>query len=195
MYRKILLFTIALASLFALYIGAYLPYEKSRRFIEAYRLAARAETMQEFQTIFDSVLNFYSPVGQREEVRFLTSQIFDLISRQKPPYENAISLTRYVESKYEELPNSDNPAFGVQTIMFLGDLWRYIGLTYKDAESTNKAENYYLQGLVVSPRRPQFLYALYSLYVATGNQSRARDMYFELIAYWPNDPALQQVTQ
>lgn len=194
MFRRITFSIIAVGALVALYVGAYLPYEKARRFIAAYQLASRAATIGEFEAIFDDVLDFYSPVGQREEIRFLTSQILDIIVKQKPPSEPSLRLASYIERKFEESGDAKNDARAIQTLMFLGDLWRHLGVMHNDAESMQRAETYYLRGLAESPRRPQFLYALYALYLKTEEYEKVRNVYNELIKYWPHDPSLRQAT-
>ncbi len=192
MLRKGLLIIGIGVALFALYVGSYAPFEKSRQFIQAYRALSSPETkrIEDFKAVFDRALDYPSPVGQAEEVRFMTNEIGNIV-RRNPPEWAARALIEYAEGRYQELIARNPRVNTTQLMLFLGQAWEEFGVTYRDAASLGKAEAYYVQGLARSPRRPQFLYGLYSVYRERGENSKALEVLQEILTYWPENLPVQ----
>jgi len=68
----------------SMYFGAYLPLRKSQLYIKAISelQAGKIKSLQDFDTAFGLVLNFYSPVGQDEIVSNYFSILANVTSQQ-----------------------------------------------------------------------------------------------------------------
>lgn len=170
----------------ALYYGSYLPFQKSRIFISAFRNIQRVESVETFRETFDSVLRFPSPVGQNEEIRFLSQQVVELISK-KPAEEASRALMSYLESYLTPIIRKQTILNYTQNFIILGGLYHAAWVNYGKQEDLEKAIAYYSRGLEASPRRPQFLYNLFDLYRASGNIGEAKKIGEQILTFWPQD--------
>jgi len=173
------------------YFGAYLPYQKSTRFIEVIRSGSTIKSLAELERRFDSVLDFYSPVSRDETLSFFAEQMVNVIGNAKIPQDIAAKLIDYTVSKLA--PVLDNPRSPELTKILLkvGNLYQIGWLLYGDDDYFRKAESYLKEGLAVSPNRPQFLYTLFELYRAAGRKDEAKAVGEKILSFWPNDNVLR----
>lgn len=182
--RKIAAILALVVILLVIYLGAYLPFRKAKLFIQTMRSLASAQTLEEVGVKLDGLFDFYSPVGTEEYLKFLI-QDFAAIVRSSPSPEVAKFLTDYLEWRFNEYLAGEG-AGGTKQLVQLGNLVAAYALREGDGERLAAAERYYLQGLALSPRRPELLLALYNLYSAVGRQAEAEAISQEILTYWPN---------
>jgi len=190
--KNISIFLLIIVMILMIYLGVYLPYQKASLYIKAYRAAATVRSFPEFQKVFDEVLNFYSPVGQAEVVKFLSNEILNMVQSKDMPKEIAMLLAGYVEREFWKLRNGRPYPGSNQQLAILGDLRHFIGVEYNDIDSLKMAERYYIQILDLSPRRPQALFGLYNLYDNVGDKKAAAEILKEIFYYWPQFTGMNQ---
>ncbi|MCL4391845.1 tetratricopeptide repeat protein [Patescibacteria group bacterium] len=181
---------VTIVALALVYLSAYLPYVKSTLYINALQKAQQATTLQDYLAPFQTAFDFWSPVGQPEELRFFGNDILSLLTNQKQqlPQDVATALVNYAVGELNSNPPGARGLNYTQSILIEASILSAYGQEYKQAGALQKAEELYKEGLQLSPNRPQFLYGLFSLYLAEGNAAAAKPIGEEILKYWPNDP-------
>ena len=169
---KISAAVLIIASAAGWWFGAYLPFQKSKRFIEVIRSGSVIKTIDELERRFNAVLDFYSPVGEAEAIGFFADQMVNVLGT-KPPAENP------------ESPELTKVFLKVASLNEVG--W----IIYQKEEYFRRAENYLLEGLKISPNRPQYLYGLFNLYASVGDRERVKAIGEEILRFWPNDEVMR----
>ena len=77
----------------------------------------------------------------------------------------------------------------------MGIIYQTAWLLYRDGDYAATAEELYLNGLEVSPDRPQFLYGLFDLYLSGGREKEALEVGKEIARLWPTDSSVRQRIQ
>ncbi|OGG39575.1 hypothetical protein A2116_00760 [Candidatus Jorgensenbacteria bacterium GWA1_49_17] len=174
-----------------LYWGALLPYRKAKAFIGSVRALQSVKTVQEVESRFQEVLDIASPVGHDETVGFVVEQLTNVI-RSRPPEEVGRLIVDYAEEvSHPVLADSQSPEL-TKMILKMGIVYQAAWLLYADETYAGKAEELYLEGLKISPNRPQFLYGLFDLYASGGRRAEAIEIGKEIVRFWPNDSLLEQ---
>lgn len=190
MTEKLVAVVLMIAAAVGWYFGAYLPFQKSKRFIEIIHSSSVVKTVDELENRFDSVLDFYSPVGNEEIVSFFADQMVNVLST-KPVEEIGVRLIAYTEEKAKPvLEDSRNPEL-TKVLLKMASLNEIGWIVYQKPDYFRKAEDYLLQGLEVSPDRPQFLYGLFNLYASVGDNERARTIGEKILSFWPSDEIMR----
>ncbi len=170
----------------ALIYGSFLPFRKAQLFIQAMHNSYQARSVADYERIFNTALNFSSPVGQAENIRFLENQIGGVIA-QKPPQAIADALVSYADS----ISRANAPGrYGLnytQELMTLANIHEVNFRNYRSEKDYNAALALYEKGLALSPKRPQFLYGLYQLYMDAGKTADAKTVGEKIISLWPSD--------
>lgn len=182
---------IVLASLSLIY-GAILPFRKSQLFIQAMHQASQSRSVVEYMGTFNKALDFYSPVGQAEDIRFLENQIGSIVA-QKPPQQVADALVMYADSISRVTQSGKHSSNFVQEIVILGSIHETNFRDYKEQRDYDAALALFEKGLILSPKRPQFLYGLLQLYSDAGEQEKAEEAAKEILSIWPNDERVQKI--
>jgi tetratricopeptide (TPR) repeat protein len=99
-----------------------------------------------------------------------------------------MALVNYAVGELNSNPPGARGLNYTQSILIEASILSAYGQEYKQARALQKAEELYKEGLQLSPNRPQFLYGLFSLYLAEGNAAAAKPIGEEILKYWPNDP-------
>ena len=185
--QLIALFVIALAMLL-IYLSAYLPYVKATLYIRALSMASQAKTLQDFLNPFQEAFNFWSPIGQPEEIRFFASDISGVLNQNTQlPKDVAKELVSYTVGMLNSNPQGGKGLNYSQALLLEANILSTYGKTFNDSNALNTAEKLFKEGLKLSPTRPQFLYGLFSLYLAEGKNSDAKPIGETILKYWPND--------
>ncbi|KKT89077.1 MAG: hypothetical protein UY32_C0015G0002 [Candidatus Jorgensenbacteria bacterium GW2011_GWC1_48_8] len=187
---KISAAVLIIASAAGWWFGAYLPFQKSKRFIEVIRSGSVIKTIDELERRFNAVLDFYSPVGEAEAIGFFADQMVNVLGT-KPPADVGERLIAYTEEKAR--PVLENPESPELTKVFLkvASLNEVGWIIYQKEEYFRRAENYLLEGLKISPNRPQYLYGLFNLYASVGDRERVKAIGEEILRFWPNDEVMR----
>jgi len=179
-----------------LYLGAYLPYEKSQKLISAMGSIQGGASLQGYENAFGSVLDFYSPVGQEESVKQLGNSTLSILSSQKNlPKDVAEELLKFNLKYFEPIINDSRGGNASQNILILGQIYHTMALAYNDINYLDIAIGYYKKGLDNSPRRPQFLYSLVEAYQQKGDYNSAIKIGEEILKYWPADTQVKQAVE
>lgn len=170
--------------LFLIYLGSYLPFRKASLFIQTLRSFNTVKSLEDLEKRLDRLFDFYSPVGDEEVLRFLTTE-FVKVMQGNLPQPLAAFLVGYTENRYLEYVSSRVNVNVVKLIVQLAQLRTVYGLKYQDSQSLAAAEKYYKEGLKLSPRRPEYLFGLYDLYRTVGRLQEAAELGKEILIYWP----------
>lgn len=183
-YKNIASVVVIFLALLAFYYGSYLPFRKGSLYIDAMAAASGAPTLEEFMTIFDKPLNFYSPVGNSELARFLGNQLLNSLNNVMT--ENVErQLITYASDRLDAAV-ADSPGLNrSQNLLILGELYRAQWMRYKNPQDFSRAEGYFETGLAGSPNRPEFLFGLGRLYVASGQMDKAQIIEAKIVSLWP----------
>jgi len=182
--KKIILWILIGATTLLIYFSAYLPYAKSRAYINAIRTAQNLRSVDEFKNVFDKVFNFYSPVGSEEVVKFLSNDVLNLISQGQAAEDVSRLLVEYIEPHFFD----ENVRHMITGARMYETLWSRHG---RKEEYFQKSEEYYLKTYAIGPKLPPVLYGLANLYLNHGDFDKAKKLAEEILKYWPDDDRLK----
>jgi len=186
--RQIIALVFIALMMVLIYLSSYLPYMKGKLYIDAVRQAMQAKSLDEFITPFEKTFSFWSPVGQPEALRFFAGDVSSILqNNQQLPKEIAKALVDYTIQVLSSNPLGAKGLNYSQNVLFKATILSTYGFNYKDEEALKKAEDYYKEGLTLSPTRPQFLYGLFSFYLNLGKKEEAKNVGNEILKYWPED--------
>ena len=80
-----------------IYFGSYLPFVKSKSYIAALSSGSAVKSFDDFKKVFGKPLDFYSPVGQEEVVKFLCNDILNMVSNPKQNEESMRVVINFIE--------------------------------------------------------------------------------------------------
>ena len=184
-FKKIILWVLIAAGILVVYFSAYLPFAKSSAYIHAVRRAQNLKSVDEFKELFDSVFNFYSPVGEEEVVKFLSNDIMSLVGQERATEDVSRLLIEYIEPRFflNNVRHMITGAKGYET------LWRRWG----KEEYFKKAEDYYLKAYAIGSKLPPVLYGMVGIYYAHRDFDKAKAIVDEILKYWPNDDRVKAI--
>jgi len=157
-YAAIGIITIAFAASY--YYGIYLPYKKNIAVINS--IGNAKADIANWQKYFKSSLNFYSPIGQQENIeqfyRFWNDALeFASSKNQTITNEAAFYISDFSSLLYEknkQLFSSTRP------LLLLGIINMRLGVMSGGEEFIKRAENYCVEGNGIAPSRIEFLLCL-----------------------------------
>lgn len=167
--------------------GSLIPYLKAESYLVALSNLSRVRSMQEFAQNFDTMFNFYSPVGDEEVTKFLATDIVNLVNQAQQPEGVSRDLTAYIEPRLQK----DNP----RQLLAGAQLHTILWMRYHTKEDFSKAEGYYKQILSFGPNLPPALYGLLDLYERAGDKTDALKVGNTILSYWPDDTAVKALIQ
>jgi hypothetical protein len=170
---------------FMIFYGSYLPYRKSRDFIRS--LQIRVTSLQDFFDTFSVPLDEISPVGQEEIVRNLGSSVLGIVQNSNGQPELMKAAIDYLNNYYTPIISSDRGLNFGQDLFILGSINEVAFNKTNDPTYLLKAKEYYLRGLEHGPKRPQFLYGAFSVYLQSGDIANALRIGNQIMAQWPTD--------
>lgn len=183
--RNIIVLFLMLASILGIVFGAYLPFEKSQRFIESLKTSRSMKTVEEFQQNFKSVLDYYSPVGQEEAIKFYADDIFGLI--QKQPEDIAHVLAQFMT------PYLLEHAYDLRLVLLRAQMYDILYRRFERAEDADMAKQAYESAMLLGPKMPRVLYSAIDFYLLTGDKGRAKTIGETILSYWPTDEGVRKI--
>ncbi|MBI2623025.1 MAG: hypothetical protein HYW65_00405 [Candidatus Liptonbacteria bacterium] len=175
------------------YYGTYLPFQKSRTFINTIRGMGGARSIEEFKKMFDAPLRIPSPIGQEELVRNMASEIVGLVGKGSTNPEIEEELLKFVAQHFEPFVASGKGMSFGQDLYILGTLHRIVYQHTKKAEYLDAAEGYFLRALELGPKRPQSLYTLLDIYLAKQDVARVKQIAGQINRQWPTDARVSEI--
>ena len=167
--------------------GAILPYGKASGYISALNNMQNVHSVQGFKDNFDTVFNFYSPVGSEELTKFLSSDVVNLISQEQQPEGVARELVTYIEPHLMQ----NNPRHLLTGAQMYTVLW----LRFHQQSDYNKAVEYYKKVLAIGPNLPPALYGLADLYNRAGDKANLSAVAKTILSYWPDATSVKPFVQ
>lgn len=191
--KKIIAITLSLFILCLMYFGSYLPLRKSRLLIEAIRGVGAAKTVNDFEESVSRALDFYSPAGQSESVRQMGHIVLNVLASQKDlPKPVADELLNFITKYFEAIIQPKHGGNLSQIFLVSGSLYQVVGSRLGDNAYLEKAIDYYKRGLNDSPKRPEFLYNLFNIYLTQKDFTSAKNIGEQILQYWPNDEIIKE---
>lgn len=172
--------------------GVYLPIQKSQRYINAYQKAAQVRSVEEFMKLFDSVLDYYSPVGRDEVVSSYLGVILNVLGQKGTPKEVVQIFTQQAERRSQYFIDKKAGFIFSQNLFKLGMVYK-MSMDFGFPEMYSKAVDVLELGREASPGRPVFLYNLLELYYGKGDKEKARGLAQQILRYWPNEERVRQL--
>ena len=176
-----------LGAVLSIVFGSYLPLVKSRLFIASLNSASSIKTINDFKKNFDKPFNFYSPVGDEETAKFLSSDILKSISQKEQSEEASRILVDYMEPYL--FKNN------VRHLIILGQMYSVLWQKSGKEEDFKKAEEYYLKAMEIGPKLPPVLYGLLDIERAGGNNEKIKEISKIILQYWPEDERVKQIAE
>ena len=185
-------FILTIIILILLYFGAFLPFKKSRLYIEAARNSSQVRSVQEFNKLFDNVLDFYSPVGQGEVVYAYMNVLASAIQSQQDRVIAEI-LLKQADKAMEPMLKADKGPSYFQALYSYGLLYELAANKFKDAGYFQKAASVYEISYKHSPGRPILLSGLFRVYSALGDTEKTKEIGEIMLKYWPEDNNIKEI--
>lgn len=183
--KNLIIVLLIIAACLSIYFGAYLPFTKSQRYIVAIRTLPSLKSLADFEKNFDAAINYYSPVGDEEMMKFLSNDISSIIADQKQTEAVSRALVEYIEPHMFKNETRHLLTLG----RMYSVLWQKFGR--KDADYI-RAEEYYLKAYSIGPKLPPVLYSLFDLYKLKGDNKKLKNIASEILRYWPDDEDVKE---
>lgn len=184
-FQKLIISTLIILVILGIIFGAFLPFVKAKLYIRAMNNLQSIRNLNEFKKNFDVVLNYYSPVGQEEVVRFLTQEIVGRMIY--PEQREAVSreLINYIDSRLM----ADNS----KHLLLLAAMYGKMFNIHRNQNDLAKTEEYYQKILILNSKSPQALYGLFDIYKKTGEIGKAKEIGEIILKYWPEDKNIKEI--
>ena len=168
------------------FYGSFLPMRKSQIFISAMQYLKSVKSVSDLKDVLDAPLAAPSPIGQEELVRTATNVVLNLVQQNDKP-EIIAELVNYVEKYYRPIAERGRGMSFEQNLYLLGALNETAYIKTNDIRYLQVAKGYYLKGLELGPKRPQFLYGMFDVYRTEGDVNNAKAVAGQILSQWPGD--------
>jgi len=177
-FKNFIIVGLIILAVLSIIFGSYLPLIKSQFYIDALSSVSQVKTVEEFEANFDKSFKFYSPIGDEEVAKFLSSNILQIISQQNQPEAVRRILISYIEPY---LLKND-----VRHLMAAGQMYETLWINYGREEDFQKAESYFQKAYAIGPKLPPVLYGLIDLYYKKGDIPKIKEIGGIILQYWPD---------
>ncbi len=184
--RKIAAVVVSLLILGVAYWGNFLPMRKSQLFISAMGSLQAVSSVDNLISTFKVPFNATSPIGQEELVRNSSNVILGVLQQTTDP-QIIGNLMDFVETAYHPIVVRGTGMSFEQNLYILGTLNELAFIRTNNSKYFTAAKNYYSQGLILGPKRPQFLYGMFDVYRIEGNVDGVKKIADQILSQWPND--------
>ncbi len=183
--RQLLVIVLIIISALGIYFGAYLPWEKSRAYINALKIMSGGgiQSLGDYFKNYDVPLKMYSPIGDEEVIKFLSNDILNLISKGSQSEEVSRALVVYIEPMLLKT--------NVRHLLVGGQMHYVLWRRFNKEEDYQKAEQYYLAARAIGPKLPPVLYELIGLYKDKGDAVKMKEVGETILSYWPQDESIR----
>ncbi|MFA6354709.1 MAG: hypothetical protein WCX12_03455 [Candidatus Paceibacterota bacterium] len=185
--KKIIAISISCVVIWMAYYGSYLPFQKSRNFIETMRNLGGSSSLSDFKSRISGVLDRPSPIGQEELVRQTANLIAGFFNQPSATPDVIADLMGYLESYYKPMIDQGSGMSFGQDLYLLGSLNELAFVKTNQKAYFDKAKSYYSLALVDGPKRPQALYGMFDIYRLEKNVAEVKTVSDQILSQWPND--------
>jgi hypothetical protein len=172
---------IVVASFFLIW-GAVLPWNMAGGYIDALRSAKQDKiSLDRFVNLFSNVLNYPSPVGKEEVVKFLSGDLKGMVANQEESVARA--LVTFIDP---HLFNDD-----VRHLLTRAEINYTLWKRFNKQEDFIKTAEAYQGAGKIGIFLPQPLYGLYSLFAESGQKDLASRAGKEILRLWPTETRIK----
>lgn len=180
--KTIIILILMSLSVLAIYFGSYLPFNKAKGYIYFTSSLSQIKTLEQFKELGNSVIDYYSPVGQEEVARFMSRDIENMVRNPNQSQQISEALVKFIE------PNMSKK--NVRHLITMGEIYAVVWERYRNEDSFNKAVFYYTEALKIGPNLPPVIYPLFDLYRAHGDQQKMAEIKNKILTLWPEEKRL-----
>jgi len=185
--RQAILILLTFGSVLSIYFGAYLPYSKAKKNIHVINSlrSGNIKSLEQFKSLSNGLISFYSPIGQEETIRFFGREIISMMrnSNQQEPVMRELAKTVEPFSFYNN----------VRHLSAMGEMYSILWSRYGKEEDFQKAEFYLLKMAEIGPNLPPALYSLFEMYKIHGDKEKMVEIGERILKNWPGDKNIEQV--
>jgi tetratricopeptide (TPR) repeat protein len=176
-----------------IFYGSYLPYKKSKTFIDSLNQlkTTQIKSFEQFDKIVSSSLKINSPIGQEELVRQFLSIFPGFISQNQNP-EVIDVLVKYIKTYSDPILNRGKGLSFNQDLYLAIRLYLTAYEKTKDQKYLDEAKKYAELSYSLGPKRPQVLYSLFDIYRLENNMEKAKEIGNQILNYWPDDANVKE---
>jgi len=173
--------------------GSVLPYRKAGLYAVVSNRVSQGVTLEQFKDLSSFMIDAPSPIGKDEGVKMLVSQTINAIMQtENIPRDVIDDLLRFSEQYFVPIFEKGVSGNFAQNFVLVGAMYQSAGLATGDRSYFEEAKNYYEEGLIYSPNRPQLLYGLFDVYVALGDSASAKKTGEQILTLWPEDAVMKE---
>ncbi len=187
--KKVLAVIFSIFVFVVMYYGTYLPYNKSQLYIGFLQGLGDINSLVQLEKSADVALSAPSPVGQEELVRNFGNTALNIL-HQNPNPQLSEAIVNFLMSYYAPIIENGRGINFTQNLLVVGTVYEIAGTNTKNSQYLDQAESYFKEGLALSPRRPQFLYNLFDLYLQEKKFADAQNIANQILTYWPGEPRI-----
>lgn len=180
--EKILASVIIILASYFLIWGAVLPWNMAGNYIDALRSARQEKiSLDGFVDLFSGVLNYPSPVGQEEVVKFLSGDLKGMVANQEEPVARA--LADFIDPY---LFKTD-----VRHLLTRAEINYTLWKRFNKQEDFIKTAEAYQEAGKIGTFLPQPLYGLYNIFLEGGQKDLAQRTGKEILRLWPTETRIK----
>jgi hypothetical protein len=191
--KKIIAIALSVATLAIAYYGSYRPLRKAQMFIATLQglQTTPPTSINDLETRLSVPLDYSSPIGQEELVRNMANSVLSFI-QESPDTTSTDELVSFMMDYYDPiLARGKGMSFG-QDLYLVGAVNEIAFAKTGQANFLSTAQEYYQEGEVLGPNRPQPLYGLFDVYRAEGDVTDTVAVANKILSNWPTDTSVQQ---
>jgi hypothetical protein len=192
--KQIIAISASFFILVMIFYGSYLPYKKSKTFIDSLNQlkTTQIKSFEQFDKIVSSSLKINSSIGQEELVRQFLG-IFPGFISQNENSEVIDVLVKYIKTYSDPILNRGKGLSFNQDLYLATNLYLSAYQKTKDKKYLNEAKKYAELSYSLGPKRPQVLYSLFDIYRLENNMEKAKEIGNQILTYWPDDENVKAV--
>ncbi|MBI4160142.1 hypothetical protein HY504_03170, partial [Candidatus Wolfebacteria bacterium] len=184
--RKFIAAAVTIFVIFFFILGVYLPLRKSNAYIRAY--GERVNSIEQFNKLFNPVLDAYSPIGRDEIVSAYLGIVLNILS-QKPPLPKEIvrELVGRAGERSDYFLKKQSGFLFSQNVLKIGAIYKIAVTQFGLHEYYEKAAQILELGVRSSPDRSAFLLNLFELYYFKGDRAGMERVGEMILSRWPEE--------
>lgn len=191
--KQVIAGIVILFILFMAVYGSYLPMRKSEMFISALQSIQTQPitSLGDLESRVTPALNYPSPIGQEELVRNFANSVLGFVQNNTDASSTA-ELLGFLNTYYDPiLARGKGMSFG-QDVYLMGAINEVSFVKTGNPTYLGEAQQYYQEGNMLGPNRPQTLYGLFDVYRFEGNVTDTILTAQKILTNWPQDQTVQQ---
>jgi hypothetical protein len=182
MIKNFLAVGIIILGLFFFISGSILPWSMARGYINALRLAGQGqESLDIFLKTFKKSLDYPSPIGKEEVVKFLSGDLKEMIANQEE------SVAKALVDFIEPYLFKDE----VRHLLTKAEIYHMLWRRFNKREDFIRAAEAYQEAGKIGINLPQPIYGLYNLFLEGGQKELANRVGKEILRLWPNETRIK----